>query len=56
MPPLIERDSFPYLFVFVLGSWRRLFILRLYGSVKECPVGHRPRHAEEIRGIGRSWF
>ena len=50
MLPLNERDSLLYLFVLVLGSWRRLVILRLYGSVKECPVGHRPRHAEEIRG------
>ena len=32
MLPLNESDSFPYFFVIVFGSWRILFILKLYGS------------------------
>ena len=41
MLPQNERDSFPYLLVLVLGSWRRLFILKLYGSIFRLKNSHR---------------
>ena len=32
MPPLNESDSYPYVFVLMSGSWKRLFILKAYGG------------------------
>ena len=48
MLPQNERDSFPYLLVLVLGSWRRLFILKLYGSIFRLKNSHRKEGLPEV--------
>ena len=48
MLPQNERDSFPYLLVLVLGSWRRQFILKLYGSIFRLKNSHRKEGLPEV--------
>ena len=46
--PQNERDSFPNLLVLVMGSWRRSFILKLYGSIFRLKNSHRKEGLPEV--------